>query len=306
MNTIAILIAITLFFWLQAFYWFFTARRSKKESALIDRLGTDESFLESTLVRQGVDSGTMSRGLVRLLAEAGEEPVLGPFFIRVMVAFLVVFVASLILLGELGGSLIFGMMGMSIPYMLLNKKRSNRMNRIEEQLPEALEVMTISLRAGHSLEQTIRLTATELDDPIGVEFRQVSEEVGLGRPLDEALVAMTSRLKECRTVRTFVVSVLVLHQTGGNLIEVLEGIIETMRMQGRYERKLRAMTAEGRSSARMLGFLPPVFVTLAFAANSSYVSILFYETGGQIILTVSVTLYIIGTVWTRRLVNPKV
>ncbi|MCA9559521.1 MAG: type II secretion system F family protein, partial [Myxococcales bacterium] len=168
-----------------------------------------------------------------------------------------------------------------------------------------LEVMIISLRAGQSLDQTIRLTASELDAPIGDEFHRVSEEVQLGRPLEEALVAMSARLAAARTVRTFVTSVLVLRQTGGNLIEVLEQIIDTMRQQAQYERKLSAMTAEGRSSARMLAGLPPIFVLLAYMADSNYIGTLVNDPVGRVLLTVAIIMYTAGVVWTRRLTNPK-
>jgi tight adherence protein B len=193
-----------------------------------------------------------------------------------------------------------------VPYLLLVRKKRLRVSRIEEQLPEALEVMTISLRAGQSLAQTIRLTATELQAPIGDELRRVAEEQELGRPLDEALVAMSRRLKEARTVRSFVVSVLVLRQTGGNLIEVLESIIDSMRQQAQYERKLKAMTAEGRSSSRMLTLLPPIFVFLAYLADTSYIGKLLSDPIGRVLMTISLVLYVIGIVWVRRLVNPKV
>ncbi|MBU0550935.1 type II secretion system F family protein [Myxococcota bacterium] len=304
---IPIIAGLTVFFWLQAFYWMSRARRAKKVNAMVARLGTDSSLSEESLVRRGVDeSGRFNKGLIQLLEEAGEEPNVSPFISKLLIACLVPFLFVIIIFNDLGASIIFGLMGLPIPYWLLKRKRRKRMERIEDQLPEALEVMTISLRAGQSLQQTIKYTASELEMPIREEFMRIAEEGDLGRSLEDSLLAMSARLNECRTIQTFVVSVLVLHQTGGNLIEVLEGIIETMRQQSRYIRKLGAMTAEGRSSARMLAFLPPLFVSFAFLANRSYVSILFEQPAGRVMLGLSMTLYAVGLFWTNRLTNPKV
>ena len=87
-------------------------------------------------------------------------------------------------------------------------------------------------------------------------------------------------------------------------IEVLEAIIDTMRQQNTYERKLRAMTAEGRASSRMLGGLPIVFLLLSYAADPNYVSMLFKDPIGNVLFAIALTLYLLGMFWIRRLVNP--
>jgi tight adherence protein B len=109
-----------------------------------------------------------------------------------------------------------------------------------------------------------------------------------------------------RTVRTFVVtSVLVLRQTGGNLVEVHREPSSTRcGRQNTYERKLRAMTAEGRASSRMLGGLPIVFLLLSYAADPNYVGMLFKDPIGNVLFAIALTLYLLGMFWIRRLVNP--
>ena len=305
MNLLVVLIPLALFLWLQAFYWFFASRRAARSALIAERLGTDETFSQSqALLKQGPD-GVLAQYISDLMTASGEEPDLGSFMGRVLLFFLVTFVVILVVTNSLIAAAIFGVGGSTLPLVILQKRRQARLRRIEDQLPEALEVMTISLRAGQSLDQTIRHTARELEAPIGEEFRRVAEEQELGRPIDECLVGLSLRLKDARSMRAFVVSVLVLRQTGGNLIEVLESIIDTMRQQSQYERKLQAMTAEGRTSSYMLAALPPAFAGMTTLANPSYLGKLFTDPVGQSLLVLSALLYVAGLMWVRKLTRPQ-
>lgn len=305
MKSLIVVASLSVFCILQAVYWIIVSRKRGRDSVLADRLGTDDSLHSSALLKRDEDEGAFSSGITDLLESAGADPNVGAFLTRCMVFFLGSFALAVVLTGDVGAGLFFALVGAGLPYLGLLRGKSKRMMRIEEQLPEALEVMTISLRAGQSLDQTIKNTAFELEAPIGEEFQRIAQEVQLGRSLEQSLLAMSERLPKARTVRTFVVSVLVLRQTGGNLIEVLDNIIDTMRQQHQYESKLRAMTAEGRSSARMLAGLPPAFLSMAYLANGNYISQLFADPLGRVLLGISATLYVIGLTWTRRLVNPR-
>ncbi len=313
MQLLIICASLSVFFILQAVYWIVVSRRTARTAVLADRLGAGDVGVQTdTLLKvdeenqSWIEQFALGATLRNLLEQAGEDGAVGAFVSRCSLYFLGAFALVLVITGEPAGAFVLSFGALLIPYLLLMRKKRLRISRIEEQLPEALEVMTISLRAGQSLAQTVRLTSTEIQAPLGDEMRRVAEETELGRPLDEALVAMSQRLKEARTVRTFVVSVLVLRQTGGNLIEVLESIIDTMRQQSQYERKLKAMTAEGRSSSRLLALLPPGFMAMAWMADPGYVGKLLSDPVGRILLTVSFCLYMIGLFWVRKLVNPKV
>ncbi|MFN3200741.1 MAG: type II secretion system F family protein [Bradymonadia bacterium] len=314
MNVLVIMAGLTLFCLLQAGYWLVVWRRGSRRVAIAERLGTlqtEDDGDQSGLLRTGVDDDTFfdqlsfSKGLKESLEQAGEDVSLTAFFSRCMAFMLGGFAFFALVTANVAASFFMGLAFGFVPYLLLMRKRRLRIGRIEEQLPEALEMMTISLRAGHSLAQTIRLTADELQPPLQEEFRRVAEEQALGRGIDEALVAMSKRLQEARTMRTFVVSVMVLRQTGGNLIEVLESIIDTMRQQGQYARKLNAMTAEGRSSARTLALLPPGFATMAYLAGPDYIGNLINDSLGRTMLIIAVALWILGVTWVRRLVKPR-
>lgn len=305
MNLLVVLIPLVLFLWMQAIYWFVVSRKTAHDSFIAERLGTDESFSQSRVLMKQEAQGAFAQQITDMLEAAGEDGDIGPFATRILVFFLATFAITLVMTGEPAAATLFGVGASLFPFAGLARKRRLRMRRIEQQLPEALEVMTISLRAGQSLDQTIRLTASELEAPIGDEFRRVADEQDLGRPLEEALVLMSQRLDACRTVRTFVVSVLVLHQTGGNLVEVLESIIDSMRQQSQYERKLDAMTAEGKMSSRILAGIPPLFAFFSYLANPDYIGSLFTDPAGQVILFIAVGLYTVGVLWVRRLTRPQ-
>ncbi|MGK0359040.1 MAG: tight adherence protein B [Bradymonadia bacterium] len=302
MSLLALCAGMAIFCVLMAVWLLRSSKRSAREAVLAERLGTDESMMQANALLRGEQTGA----LVKLLEEGGNTMDTGGFVSRLVLFTGLSFLILLLLLKDLGAALFLSaVLTPLFMWMFLLRRRSQRIRRISEQLPEALEVMTISLRAGQSLEQTIRLTASQLDDPVGGEFTRVSEETELGRPLEMALVNMAERLSDVRPLRTFVVSVLVLRQTGGNLIEVLESIIDTMRQQTQYERKLQAMTAEGRSSSRMLGGLPVVFVVLAWFADPTYIGKLLEDPLGQGMALAALTLYVLGMLWIRRLINPE-
>lgn len=305
-----ILAGLSLFCLMQAIYWQIAWRRARKGQLISSRLGQLEVEQAGGLERDQdegwVQQLSFSQGLRDVLDQAGEDTSIGAFLGRSLAWFLGGFAILVLVTNNLFGALMMALAVGAVPWLGLTRKRRKRMDRIEEQLPEALEIMTISLRAGHSLAQTIKLSSEELQAPIADEFRRVAEEQSLGRPIDEALLAMSQRLNGVRTVRTFVVSVMVLRQTGGNLIEVLESIIDTMRQQAQYARKLSAMTAEGRSSARTLSLLPPGFTMMAYLADPGYIGRLITDSLGQMLLLLAFILWILGVVWVRRLVKPQV
>jgi tight adherence protein B len=302
------------FFVLQAVYWWFVSVRSAERKLLAQRLGSADAVESEAdeLLRKGARDGQGYLGtlaiyttVARRLAQAGDTGGVPAFFTRCAVFGLAGFAGVVALTQDVLLALVTSGVFACLPWVGLVGRVKKRLTRIEEQLPEALEVMAISLRAGQSLAQTIRVTSSEIQSPLGDEFRRIAEEVELGRPIDESLLAMAQRVDGARSVRQFVVAVLVLRQTGGNLIEVLETIIDTMRQQSAYERKLMAMTAEGRSSAMILALLPPAFTLLIFIGDRKYLSQLTNSSMGHSILIIAGVMYLLGVVWVRRLVNPK-
>ncbi len=258
--------------------------------------------------------GAQSNGLVRESAEAG-MPVMDRFLAgagvdwtpaRLLGRFAALLAIS-VLLGAIMGSAMLsvaaGLGGCAALWMLVSKARARRLALCDEQMPQALEIVSLALRAGHALPSALRLAADESPAPLSDELHRVVRENSLGRPLNEVIASFAKRLKGCAAVETFTVAVLVLSETGGNLITVIERIVESARARSNYNAKLRAMTAEGRQSAKLLGALPAIFAGLTISVDPTYLDTL-RTSGGFSIAMVAVGMWIAGILWTRRIIRP--
>ena len=214
------------------------------------------------------------------MVEAGEAADVSAFSTKSIMWGLLGGVVFMIISGSLTSFMMGFLAGGLVPYFGLKRTRAKRMAEINQSVPEALEVMIISLKAGHALPKAVSTTAAEISGPFADELNQVSEELRLGRSVEEVFLRLGNRLAGVKTVRTLCVSVLVLQQTGGNLVEVLEQLIEALHEQAQYVRKLAAMTAEGRMSARILGGLPPMFLMATYLVGPDYVGKLFTPVQG--------------------------
>jgi tight adherence protein B len=147
------------------------------------------------------------------------------------------------------------LIGFSGPLLFLSIFRRKRQARFSDQLPEALEVMARSLRAGHPLPVALSLVAKEMPDPVGTEFGIVSDEIAYGRALPIAMRNAERRvgLEDMSVLTTAIV---IQNETGGNLMEILESLSELMRERIKMRRKVRTLTSEGRFSATTLSVLP--------------------------------------------------
>ena len=145
----------------------------------------------------------------------------------------------------------------SVPAGYLYWLKAQRMKQFERQLPEALELVSRALKAGHAFSVGLKLVGEEAADPIGIEFRRVFDEVSMGVALPQALQNMTERL-ESVDLRFFVTSVLVQRETGGNLAEIIDSLAELIRKRFELQLKVRALSAEGRFSGIILFCLPIV------------------------------------------------
>jgi tight adherence protein B len=197
-------------------------------------------------------------------------------------------------------ALSFAAMGVTVPFLLLVLARTRRSNKLSEQLPEALDMMSRSLRAGHALTSAFEVVATEMPEPVSVEFARAFEAQRLGLPVEQAIVQMTQRAPGNRDLKIFAVSALIQRETGGNLAEILGNIAETIRARYRFYGKLRALTAEGRASGLALAVLPFIAVGTIRLVNPGYVALLLGP-GGQVIIVTAVALWLVGVAWLVKL-----
>jgi tight adherence protein B len=203
-------------------------------------------------------------------------------------------------LGSLPG-LVLAVVGLFTPRMVLLAARERRSRMITKQLPEALDMMARSLRAGHALSAAFELVATELPEPVAVEFARAFEEQKLGMPLDRVVLEMAARAPNNRDLKIFAVSAVIQKETGGNLAEILEGIATTIRERYRFFGKLRALTAEGRATAWFVSLTPLVLFASFLVIQPGYVKPLLVQATGRETLGVGIVTWIAGVLWFKKL-----
>ena len=146
-------------------------------------------------------------------------------------------------------------MGVGGVFVWINNKANKRMAMIEEQLPEAVELMVRSLRVGHPFSSAISIVAKEVPDPLGTEMGVISDEAAYGRDMGETLKAMAERL-DMQDLRFLAVAVTIQQTSGGNLAEILDGLAKVIRARFRLFRRVKAITAEAKWSGKLLSGFP--------------------------------------------------
>jgi tight adherence protein B len=193
----------------------------------------------------------------------------------------------------------------TLPVFWLFFKRNKRISKINAQLPEALELLSRSLRAGHSLGAGFGLVAAEMAAPISREFGRCFEEQNLGIGLEEALESMTRRVPNL-DIRFFATAVTLQRQTGGDLAEILDKIGRLVRSRFRLAGQIQALTGEGRLSGIVLLALPPGLFGVMYFLNREYCMSLFYDEMGRKMLGGALVLQIVGALVIRKIINIKV
>ena len=193
----------------------------------------------------------------------------------------------------------------ALPFAYLVFRRKKRLGRFAKQLPEALELISRALRAGHSLAAGFALVGEEMSEPIATEFARCYEEQNLGVPLDESIEEMTERVPNL-DLRFFATAIILQRQTGGDLAEILDKIGYIIRERFKIWGQIQALTGEGRLSGIVLLGLPPcLFITL-YRLNPSYCMILFDDPMGQQMLAVAGVMQILGALVIKKIINIKV
>lgn len=148
-------------------------------------------------------------------------------------------------------------MGIGAVYVWVNNTAKKRLGMIEEQLPEAVELMVRSLRVGHPFTSALAIVAKEVPDPLGSEMGVISDEAAYGRDVGEALKSMAERL-DMQDMRFLAVAVTIQQQSGGNLAEILDGLAKVIRSRFKLFRRVKAITAEAKWSGMFLSVFPLV------------------------------------------------
>ena len=211
------------------------------------------------------------------------------------------FLGGLFLFGPSGFAVLLALATAFVPTLLLTLSRKRRSNAISEQLPEALDMLARSLRAGHALSSAFEVVAKEMPPPVAVEFGRVFEAQRLGVTLEHALIEMTRRVPHNGDVEMLTVSVTIQRETGGNLAEIFANLAETIRARYRFYGKLRGLTAEGRASALVLGVLPFVVAAVLSVTSPHYLDPLVTTSTGRVVLAYAIGSWALGLLWLKRM-----
>jgi tight adherence protein B len=236
-------------------------KRVNRRLEMLDK-GTKRDEVLAKL-RKEMDQHMNSRGLplYSILADRAQKAAIAftpQQLIMVMIGISVVAFAGLTVGTEAGLAVrvVMGLaMGVGGVFFWINSKAKKRISLIEEQLPDAVELMVRSLRVGHPFSSAISIVSKEIKDPLATEFGLIADESSYGRDIGEALKAMAERL-DMQDLRFLAVAVSIQQQSGGNLAEILEGLAKVIRARFRLFRRVKAITAEAQWSGKFLSGFP--------------------------------------------------
>ena len=192
-----------------------------------------------------------------------------------------------------------------LPFLWLMQRRSKRIRQFVQAMPEAVELMSRALRAGHGLASGLRMVAEEMKGPIADEFNRVFEEQNLGMPIELSLRNLADRIPSM-DVRFFVIAVIIQRGTGGDLAEVLDKIGRLIRQRFELFGHVKALTAEGRLSGAVLLAMPPSLLAFISTVNYEYVSVLFKTPIGVKMLMITAVLQLVGAWSIKQIISIKV
>jgi tight adherence protein B len=246
------------------------------------------------------------RDLDKLLDQAGVKTTSLKFLLMTVAAALAGFVAGFALRGDYILGLILAATVFVAPFIYLAIQKGKRADKFTEQLPDALTMISRSLRAGHSITSAIELVGQEMAAPAGELFKTAFEQQNLGLRIADTLVNMTERIDSI-DLRFFVTAISINTEVGGNLAEILDRLADTIRQRLTIRRQVRVYTAQGRMSGYLLAALPVVaFIMMHYVMIPGYEDPLIKETQGRYILIAAAVSQIIGFFIIRKIINIRI
>jgi tight adherence protein B len=193
----------------------------------------------------------------------------------------------------------------ALPLLYILRKRHKRMQQIEQQLPDALDLISRALKAGHAFPSGLQMVSEEAKDPIAGEFRIVHDEVNFGVAVPTALMNLANRVPST-DMRYFIIAVLIQRETGGNLTELLGNISTLIRERLKLLGKIRVLSAEGRMSALILCALPFVLAGVINIIHPKFMAVLWTDPMGLKMIYTALVMMMLGALWMRKIIRIRV
>jgi tight adherence protein B len=317
MTIVTAAFVLTLAFILGA-YWVFVVRpEQQSHDALWKRLKSSmrTTTADAHLVKQeqqlsavpsfdaflGRGHGLFSPAAL-LIEQSGARITVGTFLLASGLCALITIVLIQFLTGLLPVALLLGALTAMVPASILRIMRTRRMLKFEEQFPEALDLMSRALKAGHAFTTGLGMVAEELPKPIGPEFKLLHDHQNFGMPLPDALKEFAQRIP-LLDARFFVTAVLIHREAGGNLSEILDNLGSVIRDRFKIKRQIRVISAHGRLTGWVLVGVPPALATALFVVNPKHLKTLLDDPLGIKLIVIAIILQITGTLIIRKLVR---
>jgi tight adherence protein B len=295
-------------------------------SAAVERKRLDERLRE---VGQTVDSGEAAaiikqiqegrlQGVEKLIARTSMGPRLSMLIeqsgtrttsatimvLSLATAFAVWFIAGLFVHLPFAGPVSL-LVGAFLPTLWLRRRRTVRLRHFEEQFPEALDMLSRAMRAGHAFQTALGTAGEEMAPPVGEELKKVFDRQNFGLPLNDALKELTERVPLV-DVKFFVTAVAIQRESGGNLAEILDNLAHVVRERFKVQRQVRTHTAHGRFTGFVLLALPAgLAIALSFIAPAQ-MHLLFTEPLGRMMIVGAIVMQTLGFFWIRKVIKIEV
>jgi tight adherence protein B len=255
---------------------------------------------------RSAESAADKRGATNMIEGALEQANLPMRPGEAIIAAILIAVLTFVLLTAVAQSLIWGIAGAAFvlvgSLLFVNNVAARQRKKFETQLPDTLNLLATSLRAGYSLLQAVEAVGEQAPDPTRREFGRAMAEIRLGRQMDDAMSDIAERM-DSRDFEWAVLAIEIQREVGGNLAEVLQTTAETMVQRNRLRREMKALTAEGRISAIVLSLLPVGVFFFIAVSNPDYMEPLLTTTVGRVVLAGGVLFIGIGIFWMQKIVK---
>ncbi len=255
------------------------------------------------LVNQALRATTIVSGPLRSrLDQSGLELTVGTLVLLCLCAGIAGYLIVDLLSHLRIAALVVGLFFAYVPLWFVGFMAKRRLAKFEEQFPEAIELLSRSLRAGHAFTTGMSMVADEMPEPVGTEFRLAYDRQNFGMPMPEALRSLGERVP-LLDARFFVTAVLTQREAGGNLSEVLDNLASVIRERFKVKRQVRVITAHARITGWVLALLPPSLGLVLTLLAPSHMALLWTDPTGIKMVVVALILQVVGTLLIRKLVN---
>lgn len=238
------------------------------------------------------------------IQQSASNITVGTLVTLALVAGWVVFLLALLFNTNIILAILFGVLALSIPFLVIAIKRQRRFLKFEEQFPDAMDLLARAVRAGHAFTTGLELISKEMPSPMSEEFQRTYEQQNLGLPLRDAFENLMRRMP-LTDVRLFVTALMIQKDSGGNLAEILDNLSMVIRERFKLMRQIRTYTAQGRLSLYLLVGIPPLMGVMLYFINREYIMRLFTDPLGIKLLIAGILLQVFGYFTIRKIIQPR-